>query len=482
MIKNKQEKVESINKVVEMLNSTASNVPSTLEKEYDTLVETLDSHKSLIPNLTDFEIGVLYEKAGRLAYLFGLINFSGNNDSGLFSDETDENIKYSVALLANYQTSIDDIMDSDIQGLVYTGTNQQTGRNEYKIDAENSFSVSGLNEVDREFIDLEYYNQTPTKQDVIDRLKGINTTKPIPQKIENAIAVANNNKKDKMGKKWETLKYEEIETRKFLKSRDAINSASKESEKDKIFREAYMSFRETVVRRYLGGVIRGILSSKENEKNINGFLLKFSRVWRIQKYAKKIESMKGFRLLVDRFVRNPGGSHEHLRTSMHIDYSSNKKWGMDGPILTLLLKRIIQKTETVEVEIPYAKNGSKLKVTHLDVYGGKETDNKKKHEEDVKELNAIEKLIAKNPNLKNDSSISNKSKKLKAKVKAWHTGCSKLAALHTQLKENIDESNTMGEIVQKLIATIEDDSMMISEDCKKDFYIVLNKAFRNEVA
>ena len=58
-------------------------------------------------------------------------------------------------------------------------------------------------------------------------------------------------------------------------------------------------------------------------------------------YAKKIESMKGFRILVDKFVRNPGGSHEHLRTSMHIDYASNKKWGMDSPILTLLLKKII---------------------------------------------------------------------------------------------------------------------------------------------
>lgn len=193
-------------------------------------------------NLTKLDVDVLYEKAGRIAYLFGLINFSSDNALHLFTDDDDKNIKYSVVLLANYQQSIDNLMDSDIQGLVYTGTNQKTEMNEYKNDAENSFSVSDLNEVDRKFINLEYYNSTPTKQDVIDRLKGTNTTKPIPHKIEIAIMAADNDKKDKMAKKWETLKYEEIETRKFLNARDTINSKQTESEKLKVFREAYMPF------------------------------------------------------------------------------------------------------------------------------------------------------------------------------------------------------------------------------------------------
>lgn len=239
MIKNKQAEVKAIKKVVEMLDNYT--MPSALGKdicdEYCALVSKLAEQMNLLPNydeqgnliennsnLTDFDIEVLYEKAGRLAHLFGFVK---NRGFSFYkgTEEPDKYIQCSVDWLVRYQKSVDEIMDSDIFEV----------NDDSSMDTGNSFSVANLDEADREFINLPYKEVRPTKQDAIDTLKQNDNQqvnkKNFPNNIQKLFSNMNINKAAIL-KRWCTLLFEEGETKDFIKVGETYNKDAEEKQKE----------------------------------------------------------------------------------------------------------------------------------------------------------------------------------------------------------------------------------------------------------
>ena len=495
MIKNKQAEVKAIKKVVEMLDNYT--MPSALGidicDEYCALVSKLAEQMNLLPNydeqgnliennsnLTDFDIEVLYEKAGRLAHLFGFVK---NRGFSFYkgSDETDKYIQCSVDWLVRYQKSVDEIMDSDIF--------EVNDKNE--MDNANSFSVANLDEADREFINLPYKEERPTKQDAIDTLKQNDNQqvnkKNFPNNIQKLFSNMNINKAAIL-KRWCTLLFEEGETKEFIEADDTAGSA-------------YGRFKKNVIQRYLGGNTKYITGLRRKNpkreaskrkaeeekaefenmkaKTISDFLLKFSKVWKKQEYAKTVAEKPRFKNDVSKYIRNPGGLHEHLRTCMHNDYATNEKWGMDGPILTLLLKKLVQATDKVAVEVPYINQdgkGAVLTLSHFDAYGNEKY---KYHEAFAKAAQRKEE-IEQTVNWE-DSNLEEEHENLEAMLQAWDDGRTALEKLHNSLEKKIKESRTVGEVMEKVRNIVMNNSeIKITEACKQNFKFIFNSLLTNK--
>lgn len=508
MIKNKQAEVKAIKKVVEMLDNYT--MPSALGEdicdEYCALVGKLAKQMNLLPNydeqgnliennsnLTDFDIEVLYEKAGRLAHLFGFVK---NRGFSFYkgSDETDKYIQFSVDWLVRYQKSVDEIMDSDIL--------EVNDKNE--MDNANSFSVSKLDDADREFIELSYDEETPKKKDAINILEqndkkqvNENTKKNFPANIQKLFSAMNINKAVIL-KRWKTLLFEEGETRDFIKVGETYNKDAEEKQKENSpepqkkadFKKAYTRFQTNVIKRYLGGNLKNFITSDDNDatdadrkyqaKTISDFVLKFSKVWRKQKYAEAIHKVSSFKKRVDSYVRKPGGLHEHLRTCMHSDYATNEKWGMDGPILVLLLKKLVQATDVVAVEVPYVNQDGDdaiLTLRHLDAYGSA----KYKYNKDFDKADKRKKEIEKNAKWEENAVLKDEHGKLEKMLQAWDTGCKNLRTLHDSLEEKIKESRTVGEVMEKVKKIVMNNSdIKITETCTKNFKLIFNSLLTNK--
>lgn len=505
MIKNKQAEVKAIKKVVEMLDNYT--MPSALGKdicdEYCALVSKLAEQMNLLPNydeqgnliennsnLTDFDIEVLYEKAGRLAHLFGFVK---NRGFSFYkgSDETDKYIQFSVDWLVRYQKNVDEIMESDIFEV----------NDDSSMDTGNSFSVANLDEADREFINLPYKEERPTKQDAIDTLN-VNNKKPaiinsFPANIQKLFSNMNINKAAIL-KRWCTLLFEEGETKEFISVGEAYKKTDEEKQKENDsepqkkadFKKAYTRFQTNVIKRYLGGNLKNFITSDDNDatdadrkyqaKTISDFVLKFSKVWRKQKYAESIHKVSSLKKRVDAYIRKPGGLHEHLRTSMHVDYSTNEKWGMDGPILVLLLKKLVQATDVVAVEVPYVNQDGKkdiLVLTHRDAYGPA----KYKYNKAFGDADKSKKEIEKNANWKKNAALRLEHGKLEAMLKAWDDGRTALEKLHNSLEKKIKESRTVGEVMEKVRNIVMNNSeIKITEACKQNFKFIFNSLLTNK--
>lgn len=464
-------KCEAIKKVVEMLDNYT--MPSALGEdicdEYCALVSKLAEQMNLLPNydeqgnliennsnLTDFDIEVLYEKAGRLAHLFGFVK---NRGFSFYkgSDETDKYIQCSVDWLVRYQKSVDEIMDSDIFEV----------NDDSSMDTGNSFSVANLYEADREFINLPYKEERPTKQDAIDTLKQNDNQqvnkKNFPNNIQKLFSNMNINKAAIL-KRWCTLLFEEGETKDFIKVGETYNKDAEEKQKENSpepqkkadFKKAYTRFQTNVIKRYLGGNLKNFITSDDNDatdadrkyqaKTISDFVLKFSKVWRKQKYAEAIHKVSSFKKRVDSYVRKPGGLHEHLRTCMHSDYATNEKWGMDGPILVLLLKKLVQATEVVAVEVPYEGCTKPLILTHRDAYGSA----KYKYHKDFGDADKRKKEIEQIAKWEENIFLRDEHEKLRKMLQAWDIGRDALENLHDKLYKEINDSRTVGEVMERI--------------------------------
>lgn len=539
------EAAKNIIKIIENLQKDEEHNKDLLDendrKEYEAILNDLCNKQNLFPdfkncdkngnvitseqNLTEFDVNVLYEKAGRLSYLFGLTNFTKETDFNYFMSDEYKDIQYSVALLSNYQEYVDAIMYSDIKGLEST-------KSTFTTDKENTFSVTSLDDADKEFIELEYYEKTPTKQEAINYLEANKESKQseqdnkvsFPTNIKNvAENFSSNTNKNAILKRWNTLLLEEKQTKEFINKKD---------------KPAYKDFFKTVISRYIGGNINGFEFSEINEdhkeeiqrrtKTLSAFILKFSKVWKVQEYAKKVHEVPIFKEHISRSIRRPGGLHEHLRTSMHIDYATNEKWGADGPILTILLKKLVQATDKVEVEVEDKVSKKSFKLTHKDAYGayGQKKYNNTSFQEGAKKIKASinnitngikteneysklkklltdlnkigdsdleglqEKLTALIENFRNCESskikekiplLDNESQKLQKMFSAWQEGRKQLDILHKYLEDAINKSRTMGETMINVKGVIGHKDINLTKESKDNFYEVLINMCKNNI-
>ena len=284
-------------------------------------------------------------------------------------------------------------------------------------------------------------------------------------------------------KRWKTLLFEEGETKDFIKVGETYNKDAEEKQKENSpepqkkadFKKAYTRFQTNVIKRYLGGNLKNFITSDDKDatdadkkyqaKTISDFVLKFSKVWKKQKYAEAIHKVSTFKKRVDSYVRKPGGLHEHLRTCMHSDYATNEKWGMDGPILVLLLKKLVQATEVVAVEVPYEGCTKPLILTHRDAYGSA----KYKYHKDFGDADKKKKEIEKNANWKKNAALRLEHGKLDEMLQAWDTGRDVLETLHDKLYKEINDSRTVGEVMERIKNNV------IHESLRKDPEIKLTK-------
>lgn len=69
-----------------------------------------------------------------------------------------------------------------------------------------------------------------------------------------------------------------------------------------------------------------------------------------KKIAKELLEVPGIRKHMDGVIRRSkgGGNHEHLMTKNFIDFTTNPKWGEDGPFLAKATTELVQKTKNVK--------------------------------------------------------------------------------------------------------------------------------------
>ena len=208
----------------------------------------------------------------------------------------------------------------------------------------------------------------------------------------------------------------------------------KETSKKKEFGEAYRAFKKSVVKKYIG---RKTYSLKKNsECSINSFFIRFSKVWKDKTYTQDIYDTRlpeypiGIKKDSGRYIRgSEGGFHEDLKFSMYIDYLANKKWGLDGSILTILLKELVRKTEDVKIFV--IDKGIIHEYSHLELCGGS------------------------------------------SKGENWDKACRKMHEFHTKLDDAIYSSNTVGDVLFKVRKVVYSTDM--TENSKKDFESVFTK-------
>ncbi|MBR1614942.1 MAG: hypothetical protein IJ673_05605 [Treponema sp.] len=431
-------------------------------------------------------IETLFHKAGILAFLFNATkfleegseyNFSSNlkvstfgKDIQPFDDFKEKKdmtrselekkaIQYDVALLSAYQPEVDRITGGAVQD--GTGT---------------SYRLGELDEEDYEFIKLP----NDEKKTVLDSLKK-RLYKIILKSYPN---FSGNKLKDtKTMPVWNSLTEEEEAICDFLEKGD------------------FDSFRSNVMKKY-----------SEN-MDFNEFLMKFGEVWKSNQknYVEELFSNEKFDKKDKEYIRDTksgGGMHENLLTSKHSEYIlgkcyekkyENKKWGNDGTILALLLKKLVQCTKKIEVAVEEVKDGAGVeyhKFTHDDMCGNSESAkatmkkyyaNKDAENDERADIKKYLKLSSKKSGNETEMKVlRDKIPDIETKAKkfaVWHEGKRLLCGtgvFHTKLRNAINESKTVGEAVFNVRMVFEDKNISLTEDCKKDFYRVLNEVLKTD--
>ncbi len=408
--------------------------------------------KKALKDTTDnsCSIEMLFHKAGILSFLYDVneilrkdanydfasnlkVSTKGRKKIRKMSDSELEKkaIQYDVALLSIYQEKVDEIMKGEIKIFDEEGKEIKFFDEEGKKIENN---IDKLDAIDYEFIKLPLEMKILKEQDFKDELKSLETK----ENMDIPLSKEAKNRKIQI-KRWQSLTTEEKAINDFLNSSD------------------FASFRDNVMKKY-----------SEN-LDFNEFLIKFGEVWKLNKenYVKRLFDNKRFDNADKRFIRknnsdrtgftdNDKEQHENLLASMHrvyitgVDKKGNlTKWGEnDGKLLALLSKELVQHTKRVAVLVRDNKSKKDFIITHDDVCGSSSKTAKKKYSEQV----------------------------WNEAVRQLH---GKSGLFHTKLRDEINKSKTVGEVIFNVRRVFENPKLKLTKKCKNDFNRVLNEVLKD---